>query len=99
MRNSSYKATSGSKTTFYQQLPIVSGNNEITNTIVYTKYKTLSRSSDLVGKASLYFKAVNSLDDSAFGPWIDAADDTWVKIRTKIARWRRGEKRWEWTGK
>ena len=64
LRNSSYKATSGSKTTFYQQLPIVSGNNEITNTIVYTKYKTLSRSSDLVGKASLYFKAVNSLDDS-----------------------------------
>ena len=64
LRDSSYRASSGSKTTFYQQLPIVSGNNEISNTFVYTKYKTLSRSSDVVGKASLYFKAVNSLDGS-----------------------------------
>ena len=64
LRNSSYRASSGSKTTFYQNLPIVSGNNEISNTLVYTKYKTLSRSSDLIGKASLYFKAVNSIDGS-----------------------------------
>ncbi len=64
LRDSSYRASSGSKTTFYQQFPIVSGNNEISNTFVYTKYKTLSRSSDVVGKASLYFKAVNSLDGS-----------------------------------
>ncbi len=64
LRDSSYKASSGAKTTFYQQVPVVSGNNEISNTFVYTKYKTLSRSSDVVGKASLYFKAVNSIDGS-----------------------------------
>ena len=64
LRNSSYRPSSGSKTTFYQNLPIVSGNNEISNTLLYTKYKTLSRTSDLVGKASLYFKAVNSIGDS-----------------------------------
>ncbi|MDC3114494.1 outer membrane protein assembly factor BamA [Candidatus Pelagibacter sp.] len=64
LRNSAYRATSGSKTTFYQNLPVVSGNNEISNTIVYTNYKTLNRSSDIVGKASLYFKAVNSVDGS-----------------------------------
>ncbi len=64
LRNSSYKPSAGSKTTFYQQLPIVSGNNEISNTFVYTKYQTLNRTSDLIGKASFYFKAVNSLDSS-----------------------------------
>jgi len=64
LRDSTYKASSGSKTTFYQNLPIVSGNNEISNTFIYTKYKTLNKSSDLIGKASLYFKAVNSIDGS-----------------------------------
>ena len=64
LRNSSYKPSAGSKTTFYQQLPVVSGNNEITNTFVYTKYQTLNKTSDLIGKASFYFKAVNSLDNS-----------------------------------
>ena len=64
LRNSAYRTTSGNKTAFYQALPIVSGNNEITNTFIFTQYKTLDRSSDLVGKASLYLKAVNSLDNS-----------------------------------
>ena len=64
LRNSSYRTTSGNKTSFYQALPIVSGNNEITNTFIFTQYKTLNKSSDLVGKASFYLKAVNSLDNS-----------------------------------
>ncbi len=64
LRDSSFRPTKGSKVSFYQQLPIISGNNEIVNTAVFTQYKTLSKKSDLVGKASLYLKAVNSLDDS-----------------------------------
>ena len=41
-----------------------SDNNEIANTFQFTKYKQLSRTSDMVGKASIYLKAVNSLDNS-----------------------------------
>ena len=64
LRNSSYRTTSGNKTSFYQAVPLVSGNNELSNTFIFTQYKTLNRSTDLVGKASLYLKAVNSLDNS-----------------------------------
>ncbi len=64
LRNSSYKPTAGSNTYFYQELPIVSGNNEIANTLIYTRYKSLNDASDMVGKASLYFKAINSIDGS-----------------------------------
>ena len=64
LRDSSYRPTSGNRTSFYQQLPIVSGNNELSNTFIYTQYKSLNPSSDMIGKASLYLKTVNSLDDS-----------------------------------
>ena len=64
LRDSSYRPTSGNNTYFYQEFPVVSGNNEISNTFIYTQYKSLNQSSDMIGKASLYFKAVNSLDDS-----------------------------------
>ena len=42
LRNSSYRPSSGNRTSFYQELPIVSGNNEISNTFVFTQYKTLN---------------------------------------------------------
>ncbi len=64
LRNSSFRPSSGNKTSFFQELPVVSGNNEIANTFVYTQYKTLNKASEMVGKASIYMKAVNSLDDS-----------------------------------
>ena len=64
LRNSTYRASSGNKTSFFQSLPVVSENNEITNTFVFTQYKTLSRQADMIGKASLFFRAVNSLDGS-----------------------------------
>ena len=64
LRDSSYRPTSGSNTTFYQELPVISGNNELSNTFIYTQYKNLNQSSNMIGKASLYFKAVNALDDS-----------------------------------
>ena len=64
LRNSSYRPTSGNKTSFYQELPIVSGNNEIANTFVFTQYKNLNKESDMIGKAGLYLKSVTSLDNS-----------------------------------
>ena len=62
LRNSSYKPTSGNKTSFFQELPLVSDSKELSNTFIFTQYKKLSKKSDMTGKASLYLKAVNSLD-------------------------------------
>ena len=45
-------------------MPVISDNNEIDNTFVFTQYKQLSRTSDMVGKASVYLKAVNTIDNS-----------------------------------
>ncbi len=64
VRDSRYRASSGSKTNFYQEFPVVSGNNEIGNTFIFTQYKTLNKSSEMIGKASIYLKAVNSIDGS-----------------------------------
>ncbi len=64
LRNSTYKPSSGAKTSFYQTVPLVSTNNEIKNTLVLTKYQKLDRESDMVGKASIYLSAVNTLDNS-----------------------------------
>ncbi len=64
LRNSNYRPSSGRKTSFAQQLPIISDNNEISNTLVITQYKTLNQASDMIGKASLLLKAVNSIDGS-----------------------------------
>jgi outer membrane protein insertion porin family len=64
MRNASYNPTDGSKISFYQKLPVVSTDNEITNTFIYTKYKALNPSEEMIGKASFYFKAINSFDGS-----------------------------------
>ncbi len=64
LRNSPYKPSSGSKSFFYQTLPIVSSNNEIKNTLILTSYKKLNKETDMVGKVSLYLSAVNSIDGS-----------------------------------
>ena len=64
LRNSRYRPSSGYTTSFNQELPVVSGNNEIANTFNYTHYKTLKKSSEMIGKFSFMMKAVNSLDNS-----------------------------------
>ncbi|MBD1158977.1 outer membrane protein assembly factor BamA [Pelagibacterales bacterium SAG-MED19] len=64
LRNSSFRPSKGNKTTFFQEVPIVSGNNEISNTFIFTQYKKLSKTNDMIGKASLYLKAINTLGDS-----------------------------------
>ncbi len=63
LRDSGYRPTSGHRTYFYQTLPIVSDNNEISNTFIATKYKTLNETSGVVGKASFYVRSVHSLSD------------------------------------
>ena len=62
LRNSSNNPTSGYRTDFKQQLPMISNNYELTNTFVATKYQILNANSDMIGKASLYLKNVNSLN-------------------------------------
>ena len=62
LRNSTYKPSSGFKTFFYQKIPVVSTNNEITNNFTFTKYQKLDRATDMVGKASIYLSAINSYD-------------------------------------
>ena len=64
LRNNGYKPTSGNKTSFYQKLPVVTDNNEITNTFIFTQYKNLNQQSEMIGRASLYLKAINSIDGS-----------------------------------
>jgi outer membrane protein insertion porin family len=61
-RNSSYNPSSGSRFSFFQALPISSTNNEITNSLTVTKY--IPFSTEIIGKSSFYFKAINSLDGS-----------------------------------
>ncbi len=64
LRNSKFRPSSGNVTTFFQELPVVSDNNEISNTFTYSQYKMLNSANNMIGKASVYLKAVNSIDDS-----------------------------------
>ena len=64
LRDSSFNPKNGFISTFYQQLPVVSENNEILNSFTYTKYKELNKSSEMIGKASIYLKAINTYDGS-----------------------------------
>ena len=56
LRDAAYRPSSGNITSLYQELPIVSGNSEISNTFIFTQYKKLSEESNMIGKASLYMK-------------------------------------------
>ena len=63
-RNSNFEPTNGNITRFSQELPVISDNNEISNTIIFTQYKELNVQNQVVGKASLYLSSINSLDGS-----------------------------------
>jgi outer membrane protein insertion porin family len=64
LRDSTFNPTSGSTKSFFQELPLISDNNEISNTFLYSKYKNLNTASNMIGRLSLYAKAINSLDDN-----------------------------------
>lgn len=61
LRNSRYRTTSGNITSFFQELPLISDSNELINTFSFTQFKKLSSSNDMVGKASIYLKSINSI--------------------------------------
>ncbi len=63
-RDNVYNPNKGNVFLFNQELPLISTDNEIKNTIRVTKYKSLNESKSMTGKASFYFSAVNSLDGS-----------------------------------
>ncbi len=63
-RDTSFNTKEGFVTSFSQELPIVSKNNELSNTLIFTKYKELNKSSEMVGKASIFLKAINTIDGS-----------------------------------
>ena len=62
LRNQRYRATDGYRTTFYQELPLISESHEIVNAFGATKYQPLV--SDMVGKLSFSVKAVNTITDN-----------------------------------
>ena len=60
-RNSAYQPTSGFYSSWYQQLPIISENQTITNGYIITGYKELA--DDMIVSTGIYTRAVNSLSD------------------------------------
>tara|TARA_X000000950_G_scaffold279996_1_gene373740 strand:- start:33 stop:2279 length:2247 start_codon:yes stop_codon:yes gene_type:complete len=63
-RDSPYNTTKGTVSSFSQKLPIVSTDNEIENTLIFNAYKPLNTEGNMIGKASFYLNAVNSIDGS-----------------------------------
>ncbi len=64
LRDSSFNTKNGYVALFNQELPVVSENNEIVNSFVLTNYKELNKSSEMVGRASLFLKTINTIDGS-----------------------------------
>ncbi len=64
LRDSSFNPKKGHLINFEQGLPVLSDNNEISNTFIYTKYKELNKNSEMVGRASLFMQAKNTIDSS-----------------------------------
>ena len=73
-RDNSFNPNRGNVFIFNQELPLISSDNEIRNTLRFTKYKSLNDTKDMVGKASFYLSAINSIDGS----------DVRISKRTKI---------------
>ena len=58
-RDRIYKPTNGYRTIFLQDLPLLSENSEIMNSIEYIKYQTLK--SEMIGRFSFHAKAINAI--------------------------------------
>ena len=63
-RDSTFNPTSGNRINFIQKFPLISTDNEIINTLIFSKYKAINEEIEMIGKVSFYFKAANSLDGS-----------------------------------
>lgn len=60
-RDRSFMPSKGSVFGFEQTIPFAADNNYISNTLTYSKYKTLSE--DIVGAGKLYLTTINGLND------------------------------------
>ena len=63
-RDNVFNPKNGNIFIFNQELPLIATGNEIKNTLRISKYKPLNDSKDMIGKASFYFSAINSIDGS-----------------------------------
>ena len=63
-RNSTFNPKKGHIYQFYQELPVVSENNELSNKFIFTKYQELNKSSEMIGRVSLYLESINTFDGS-----------------------------------
>jgi outer membrane protein insertion porin family len=64
LRDTTFNPKKGFISIFSQELPIVSENNEISNAFNFTTYKELNSSNEMIGRASFYFKSINTIDGS-----------------------------------
>ena len=62
LRDRGYKPTEGHNILFKQNIPMVSDNYELINTIEINKYKTLNQKSNIIGKISFFSQSLNSIN-------------------------------------
>ena len=62
LRNRSYKTTDGSRTSFYQEIPLSSETAEFINAFEYVKYQSLP--SEMVGRLSFMGKSAHTLSSN-----------------------------------
>ena len=61
LRDQKFRTTDGTRTIFFQAVPIISDNFEITNSFDTTKYQKLT--SDMIGKINFFAKSVHTIQD------------------------------------
>ena len=61
LRDQRYQTTDGTRTTFFQELPISSERNEIVNSLVFDAYQPLVN--EMIGKVSIFTQAVHTLSN------------------------------------
>jgi outer membrane protein insertion porin family len=64
LRDVAVNTKEGFITSFNQKIPVLSENNELSNTFIFTKYKELNKSSEMIGRASFYTNIINTIDGS-----------------------------------
>ena len=61
LRDQRYQSTDGTRTVFFQELPISSERNEIVNSLVFDAYQPLMN--EMIGKVSIFTQAVHTLSN------------------------------------
>ena len=62
LRDRRYQPTEGHNISFRQNIPLISNNYELINSLEINKYKTLNQNSNIVGKISFFAKSLNSMN-------------------------------------